>query len=145
MSVETPLAEVTAGEERSQVVVSDLKRTQIVMYAGASGDFNPLHTDEPFSTQVAGNPTVMSHGMLVMGLAGQVLTDWFGLPNVRRYRARFQAPTWPGDTISVTARVESVGDVRDSNGERRAEVSLRATSRDGAVVVLGGSATVLVR
>lgn len=142
MSEESRLAPVTAGEQRSQVVVSDLKRTQIVMYAGASGDFNPLHTDEPFSTQVAGNPTVMSHGMLVMGLAGQVLTDWFGLPNVRRYRARFQAPTWPGDTISVTATVESV---EEAEGERRAEVSLRATTRDGAVAVLSGSATVLVR
>lgn len=142
MSEETPRAAVAAGEERSQVVVSDLKRTQIVMYAGAGGDFNPLHTDEPFATQVAGNPTVMSHGMLVMGLAGQVLTDWFGLPNVRRYRARFQSPTWPGDTISVTARVDSVEEV---DGDRRAEVSLRATTRDGAVAVLSGSATVLVR
>ncbi|MFD2417198.1 MaoC/PaaZ C-terminal domain-containing protein [Amycolatopsis pigmentata] len=142
MSESNQLASVTAGEERSQVVVSDLKRTQIVMYAGASGDFNPLHTDEPFSTQVAGNPTVMSHGMLVMGLASQVLTEWFGLPNVRRYRARFQSPTWPGDTISVTAKVESVEEVE---GERRAEVALRATTRDGAVAVLSGSATVLVR
>jgi acyl dehydratase len=142
MSEETSRASVAAGEERSQVVVSDLKRTQIVMYAGAGGDFNPLHTDEPFATQVAGNPTVMSHGMLVMGLAGQVLSDWFGVPNVRRYRARFQSPTWPGDTISVTAKVESVEEV---DGDRRAEVSLRATTRDGAVAVLSGSATVLVR
>ena len=144
MSEENQLASVTAGEERSQVVVvSDLKRTQIVMYAGASGDFDPLHTDEPFSTQVAGNPTVMSHGMLVMGLASQVLTDWFGLPNVRRYRARFQSPTWPGDTISVTAKVESVEEVE---GERRAENARSGrTTRDGAVAVLGGSATGLVR
>lgn len=133
---------VAAGDERSRVVVSDLKRTQIVMYAGASGDFNPLHTDEPFATEVAGNSTVMSHGMLVMGLAGQVLIDWFGSANVRRYRARFQAPVWPGDTISVTARVDGIEDVE---GERRAEVSIQATSNDGAVAVLRGSATALVQ
>jgi acyl dehydratase len=133
---------VAVGDERSQVVVTDLKRTQIVMYAGASGDFNPLHTDEPFATQIAGNPTVMSHGMLVMGMAGQLLADWFGTEHVRRYRARFQAPTWPGDTISVTARVEEISDV---DGERRAEVSIRAASKDGAVAVLSGSATVVTR
>ncbi|MET0133043.1 MAG: MaoC/PaaZ C-terminal domain-containing protein [Kibdelosporangium sp.] len=131
---------VAVGDERSQVVVADLKRTQIAMYAGASGDFNPLHTDEPFATEVAGNPTVMAHGMLVMGMAGQLLTDWFGTAHVRRYRARFQAPTWPGDTISVTARVEEVTDV---DGECRAEVSVRATSKDGTVAVLSGSATVV--
>jgi acyl dehydratase len=129
------------GDERSQVVVSDLKRTQIAMYAGASGDFNPLHTDEPFATRVAGNPTVMSHGMLVMGMVGQMLTDWVGTERVRRYRARFQAPTWPGDTISVTARVEEITDV---GGERHATVSVEATSKDGAVTVLSGSATVVV-
>lgn len=138
----SPLPEVAVGDERSEVVVADLKRTQIVMYAGASGDFNPLHTDEPFATEVAGNPTVMSHGMLVMGMAGELLTGWFGAANVRRYRARFQAPVWPGDTISVTARVERIEDVA---GARHATVELRATSRDGAVAVLSGTATVQVK
>ena len=131
---------VAVGDERSQVVVTDLKRTQIVMYAGASADFNPLHTDEPFATTIAGNPTVMSHGMLVMGMAGEVLADWFGVANVRRYRARFQAPTWPGDTISVTARVEAIANVV---GEQRAEISLLATTGAGTTV-LSGSATVVL-
>lgn len=135
------MSAIAVGDERSHVVVTDLKRTQIAMYAGASADFNPLHTDEPFATQVAGNPTVMSHGMLVMGMAGEVLADWFGVANVRRYRARFQAPTWPGDTISVTARVEAIANV---DGEQRADVSVRATTGDGAVAVLSGSATVVV-
>jgi acyl dehydratase len=135
------MSAVAVGDERTEVVVTDLKRTQIAMYAGASADFNPLHTDEPFATKVAGNPTVMSHGMLVMGTAGEVLADWFGIANVRRYRARFQAPTWPGDTISVAARVEAIANV---DGERRAEVSLRATTNDGAVAVLSGTATVVL-
>ncbi|BBG05333.1 MULTISPECIES: MaoC/PaaZ C-terminal domain-containing protein [Pseudonocardia] len=130
---------VTVGEERTEVVVENLRRTQIVMYAGAGGDFNPLHTDEPFATQVAGHPTVMSHGMLVMGLAGQVLVDWFGTANVRRYRARFQAPTWPGDTLTVTARID---EVRAEGDEQLAEVTLTTTNQDGRAV-LGGSATVV--
>lgn len=133
------MTDLAVGDQRTRVVVEDLKRTQIAMYAGASGDFNPLHTDEPFATRVAGNPTVMSHGMLVMGMAGELLADWFGTANVRRYRARFQAPTWPGDTISVTARVEAVANV---DGERRADVSVRATTGNGTV--LSGSATVVI-
>jgi acyl dehydratase len=123
------------GQERHQVVVADLDRTQIAMYAGASGDFNPLHTDEPFATKVAGHPTVMAHGMLTMGLAGRVLTDWFGHENVVRYRARFKAPVWPGDTITATATVTSVDTGR---------VELKVTAVNAAgVEVLSGTATVL--
>lgn len=134
------MSAIAVGDERSQVVVTDLKRTQIAMYAGASADFNPLHTDEPFATRIAGNPTVMSHGMLVMGMAGEVLADWFGVANVRRYRARFQAPTWPGDTISVTARVEAIANV---DGEQRAEITVEATNGNDKTV-LSGTATVVL-
>ena len=131
---------VTVGQERRQVVVTDLKRTQIVMYAGASADFNPLHTDEPFATQVAGNPTVMAHGMLTMGLAGRVLTDWFGHTNVVRYRVRFKAPVWPGDTITAAATVTSVETV---DGLERAELSITAVNEAG-IEVLSGTATAIV-
>jgi acyl dehydratase len=131
---------VAVGEERRQVVVADLKRTQIVTYAGASGDFNPLHTDEPFATLVAGHPTVMAHGMLTMGLAGRVLTDWFGHENVIRYGARFKASVWPGDTVTATATVTSV---ETADGRRRAELSVTAVNAAGAEV-LRGTATVVV-
>ena len=63
---------------RAVVVVEDLKRTQIVQYAGASGDYNPIHTDEVFATKVAGYPGVFAHGMLTMGLTGRMLTDLVG-------------------------------------------------------------------
>ena len=55
------------GQTFSAVVAENLTRTQIVQYAGASGDYNPLHTDEVFATQVAGYPGVFAHGMLTMG------------------------------------------------------------------------------
>jgi acyl dehydratase len=131
---------VTVGDERSDVVVTDLKRTQVVMYAGASGDFNPLHTDEPFATRVAGHPTVMAHGMLTMGLAGRVLTDWFGHENIVRYGARFKAPVWPGDTVTATATVTAVETV---DGRRRAELAVTAVNAEG-VEVLRGTATALI-
>jgi acyl dehydratase len=137
----TDLPRVAVGDQRVEEVVTDLKRTQIAMYAGASADFNPLHTDEVFATQTAGNKTVMAHGMLVMGLAGRVLSDWFGHANVRRYRARFQAPTWPGDTLTVTATVTEVTD--DPAGGRVAEIELACVATPDRRV-LAGSATVAV-
>src|SRR5690606_22630866 len=68
---------VTRGETRELVLVRGLTRTQIGQYAGASGDFNPVHTDERFAVEAAGYPSVFAHGMLTMGMAARVLTDWF--------------------------------------------------------------------
>lgn len=99
---------VQPGDTRELVVVKDLTRTQIVQYAGASGDFNPVHTDERFATRVAGHPSVFAHGMLTMGLAGRILTDWFGVEALRMYDAQFRRPVYPGATLTVLARVESV-------------------------------------
>ena len=62
------------GDTHSERVVENLSRTQIVQYAGASGDYNPLHTDEKFTQEIAGYPTVFAHGMLTMGRAIKVVT-----------------------------------------------------------------------
>ena len=99
---------VRPGDTRELVVVKDLTRSQIVQYAGASGDFNPVHTDERFATRVAGHPSVFAHGMLTMGLAGRIVTDWFGVEALRMYDAQFRRPVYPGATLTVLARVESV-------------------------------------
>ena len=72
-------SKLTVGDVHTARLVDDLSRTQIVQYAGASGDYNPLHTDEIFTTQVAGYPSVFAHGMLTMGMTGKMLTD-FGRP-----------------------------------------------------------------
>ena len=69
---------VQVGDRRELVLTEDLTRTQIVMYAGASGDFYPVHTDQRFANEVAGVPGTFAHGMLTMGMTGRVLTDWFG-------------------------------------------------------------------
>ena len=68
-------SKLNVGDTYEEVVVDDLTRTQLVMYAGASGDYNPLHTDEIYTTEVAGYPTVFAHGMLTMGLTGKMLTN----------------------------------------------------------------------
>lgn len=101
---------VQAGESRETVVVNDLTRTRIVQYAGASGDFNPLHSDERFAREVAGYPGVFAHGMLTMGLVGRVVTDWVGEERLLSYGVRFTTQVWPGDTLTATVTADSVED-----------------------------------
>ena len=80
--------EIKVGDTHSAILVEDLKRTQIVQYAGASGDYNPLHTDEIFTTQVAGYPSVFAHGMLSMGLTGTMLTNYVGDGALKKIRSK---------------------------------------------------------
>ena len=121
---------------RTYSIVEDLKRTQIVQYAGASGDCNPLHTDEIFTKEVAGYPSVFAHGMLTIGITGRLLTDTVGNGRLTRYGVRFTAQVWPGDDLSASAAVTAINTV---DGAPIAECSLETKNQDG-VVVLSGSA-----
>src|SRR5918997_2728123 len=94
-------SDVKVGDSTSQVVVDNLTRTQIVQYAGASGDYNPLHTDEVFATKVAGYPSVFAHGMLTMGMTGKLLTDTVGDGRLTKFGGRFTSQVWPGDTLTA--------------------------------------------
>src|SRR5574338_677786 len=94
-------ASLSVGATREQVLVENLSRTQIVQYAGASGDFNPIHHDETFATKAAGYPSVFAHGMLTMGLTGRLLTDWRGDGVLREYGVRFVKQVFPGDTLTA--------------------------------------------
>ena len=87
------------GSSHEAVVVDNLTRTQIVQYAGASGDYNPLHTDEVYAIEVAGYPTVVAHGMLTMGMTGRMLTDYVGDARLIRFGGRFTSQVWPGATL----------------------------------------------
>jgi acyl dehydratase len=109
-----------------------------VQYAGASGDYNPLHTDDKFTTEVAGYPSVFAHGMLTMGMTGRILTDWFGVESLKKYGVRFVKQVFPGDALTATAEVT---DVRDEDGQRVADVSVTTVNQDGDAV-LTGAATV---
>ena len=126
--------ELSVGDTREELVVENLTRTQIIQYAGASGDYNPLHTDEIFTTQVAGYPTVFAHGMLSMGVTGKMLTNWVGDGRLTKYGVRFVAQVWPGDSLTAKATVEAI---REEDGVSLADLSVSTTNQDGAEVIKG--------
>ena len=101
-----------------------------------SGDYNPLHTDEIFTKEVAGYPSVFAHGMLTMGMTGRLLTDTVGDGRLTRYGVRFTAQVWPGDDLSASATVTAIETV---DGTPIAEFSVETKNQEG-VVVLSGSA-----
>ena len=133
--------EFKPGQTFEQTLVEDLKRTQIVQYAGASGDYNPLHSDELFTTKVAGYPSVFAHGMLTMGMTGRLVTDVVGGPDrLTKFGGRFTSQVWPGDTLTSVATVE---EVRDEDGGPVVDLTVSTKNQDG-VEVFAGYATARV-
>ncbi len=126
--------DLTVGQTFETVAVDDLKRTQIVQYAGASGDFNPLHTDEMYTTKIAGYPSVFAHGMLTMGLTGQAIAGLVGAESLLRFGVRFTAQVWPGDTLTVRS---SVVCITDGEAGPVAEFSVSTVNAEGREVVSG--------
>lgn len=122
------------GDRREIIIVDNLTRTQLVQYAGASGDYNPLHSDEVFVTKVAGYPTVFAHGMLTMGATGKVLTDWFGADQLASYSARFIGQVWPGDTLTAVATISAL---TQQDGHQLAEVDVSTRNQHGQEVLSG--------
>ena len=123
-------SKLAPGDTHSARLVEDLKRTQIVQYAGSSGDYNPLHTDEIFTTKVAGYPSVFAHGMLTMGMTGKMLTDYVGDARLTKYGVRFTNQVWPGDTLDATATVKEVdGGI--------VKLDIETKNQDGVVVLSG--------
>ena len=125
-------SELTVGQSHEEVLVEDLKRTQLVMYSGASGDYNPLHTDELYTKESAGYPSVFAHGMLTMGLTGKMLTNYVGDGRLKKYGVRFTNQVWPGDTLTSKATVVEIRD-----GE--CDIEIATTNQDGKTVVMGNA------
>ena len=121
-----------AADEFSSVVVRDLNRTHLVMYAAASGDFHPVHHDDTVAKSM-GFPSVFAHGMLTMGLTGRFLEEVVERGMLTRYGARMVAQVWPGDTLTTTITVTSIDD-------GIAELALRTVNQDGLEVLAGHAA-----
>lgn len=127
-------SDLTVGQTHEQVVAENITRTQIVMYAGASGDYNPLHSDDLYTTKIAGFPSVFAHGMLSMGATGRMLTDFVGDGRLTKYGVRFSRQVWPGDTLTARATVEAI---REEGGEKLVDLKVSTVNQDGVEVVSG--------
>jgi acyl dehydratase len=132
--VSVSAASLKVGDSKELLLVDDLTRTQIVMYAGASGDYNPLHSDEKFAREVAGYPGIFAHGMLTMGMTARVLTDWVGDGRLLRYGVRFIKQVWPGDTLTARAEVTAV---REVDGQPVADFEVVTRNQAGDPVLTG--------
>jgi acyl dehydratase len=130
--------DVNEGDE-APAVSHELTRTDLVMYAGASGDFNPMHHDE-VKAKEAGLPSVFGHGMFSMGLLGRAITDWVGIGNLRNFKVRFTKQTWPGETLTskivVTAK-------RKDEGVNLVDLDVSLTNQSGEVKVSGTAVAAL--
>jgi acyl dehydratase len=125
-------AEADVGDEGPTIIVEEVTPQDFVRYAGASGDFNPIHYDEQYAKNL-GNEGVFGQGMLTAGYAGRFLSDWFGVEALRRFRTRFTARVWPGDTLTIRGEVTNVN---------TPEVTVDLTaSRQTGETVLQGDAT----
>ena len=127
-------SQLQVGDTHEEQVVDNLTRTQIVQYAGASGDYNPIHSDEVYTTKVAGYPSVFAHGMLSMGMTGMMLTNYVGDGRLTKFGVRFTRQVWPGDSLTSKATVEAI---REENGQRFVDLSVSTVNQEGVEVVSG--------
>ncbi|HYX90166.1 MAG TPA: MaoC family dehydratase [Myxococcaceae bacterium] len=126
---------IRVGDELPALAKAPVDRVQLARYAGASGDFNPVHVDETYAKAI-GMPSVYAPGMLVMGFLGQLLSDWGRGAQLRRYSVKFIKIVWPGDTVVCRGRVtDRYGD----SGRYFAEIDLWAENQKGELVMKGQS------
>jgi acyl dehydratase len=124
--------EVSEGDQAPEFR-HQLSRTDLVRYAGASGDFNPMHHDE-VQAQDAGLPSVFGHGMFTMGLLGKAVTDYVGVGNLRVYKVRFTKQTWPGETLATKITVKKK---YEEHGEHRVDLDCEVVNENGEAKVNG--------
>lgn len=128
------------GDALPELTKPPVTKTQLVMYSGASGDFNPIHTVEEYAQEV-GLGGVIAHGMLTMAFVGQLLTEWVGLDGqMEGFKVRFTGMVRPGDVITCSGRVT---ERMETDGTLRLVCKMQAITQQGEVA-MKGTATVAV-
>jgi acyl dehydratase len=124
--------DVAEGDEAPEFSHT-LTRTDLVQYAGASGDFNPMHHDE-VKAQESGLPSVFGHGMFTAGILAKALTDYVGVGNLRNYKIRFTKQTWPGEVLTTHV---TVAKRYDEGHEHRVDLECSVTNEAGEAKLTG--------
>ena len=133
--------DVQVGDAIPKLIKPSLTHIQLVRYAGASGDFNPLHTDPKFGEMV-GTGGIISHGMLIMGFVGQMLSDYVGPTALRKFGVRFKGMTHLDDIITCTG---TITEKYEADGEARIAGKVQAADQNGDVKVSGTFVAALPR
>ena len=133
--------DVQVGDTIPELVKPALSHIQLVRYAGASGDFNPLHTDPKFGEMV-GTGGIIAHGMLIMGFVGQLLSDYVGPAALRKFGVRFRGMTHLDDVITCTG---TIMEKYEAGGEGRIAGKVQAVDQNGDVKVSGAFVAALPR
>jgi acyl dehydratase len=122
---------VQVGEKAEARQYGPLTTRMFVRYAGASGDFNPMHYDDTLA-RAAGYPSVFSQGMHSAALLASFAVDWLGAENVRRFAVRFREQVWPGDVLTCTGEITAIS---HSEGGLLATAELTAARQTGGIAV----------
>ncbi|MCB1145686.1 MAG: MaoC family dehydratase [Leptospiraceae bacterium] len=120
-------------QEIPSLTVGPVKHMDLVRYAGASGDFNPIHTDPEFAKNV-GLPGTIAHGMYVMAILGRMCSNWAHPAQIKNYNVKFKGMTMPGDKIVCSGKIKKK---KEEDGQKLLIVSLQAANDAGEVKVAG--------
>jgi len=133
--------DVQVGDAIPRLIKSSVTHLQLVRYAGASGDFNPLHTD-PKIGEMLGIGGIITHGMLIMGFVGQMLSDYVGPTALRKFDVRFKGMTYLDDVITCTG---TITEKFEADGEARISGRVKAADQNGDVKLIGTFVAALPR
>ena len=131
--------DVEVGDKIPELVKEPITETQLVMYAGASGDFNPMHTVHKFGEK-AGFGGVIAHGMLGMAFAGQLITDWLGAGAMTKFSVRFLGIIKPKDVITCHGKITKK---YSDGGKNYIDCDLVLVKQNGDTVITGSTKVIL--
>ena len=134
--------DIQVGSEMPALAKPPIKQIQLTRYAGASGDFNPIHQDAAFAKE-AGMGDVFAHGMLSMGFVAQSVTDWLGVGSVRKLNVRFAAIVRLGDVVTCRGKIVAKRPPKDGDGPYLVDLELWAENQKGEKVITGKAVAVL--
>ncbi len=132
-------SEIKIGDMLPSTANGPITRTQLALFAGASGDPNPIHLDDE-EAKASGLPGVIVHGMLMMAILAQMLTKWVPQNQVKAFSNRFVAMAVPGDCITCSGSVVAK---REEDGVRLVDLEIVAQNQNGDAM-LKGVATVAI-
>ena len=130
-------ADAVVGAKSPVYTVGPITRTDIVKYAGAGGDFNPIHHDEAWAVSI-GLPSVFSMGLFQGGLSSRLASDWIGLKNLTSFGTRFRSQVWPGEVLKIQGEVTEVEPGPDGT---KVKTKITVTNEDGSDVKIQAWAT----